>query len=496
LTPLDIATAKPTPSLRESALARLVETSLQKADSDISWITEAELLPDFLPAVRTRLASEPTLIDSSLAAKAPLLKAIEHEQEVDLSVFQNLSAVDLSGITSRLSEIVSLCLSGPNVSAGLLDLDLPAATTSLRKLYVLDAPNLQLLSVLRLMHKPGMPRIYHADMFRRPVQYRLHQHHHLSESALLQTKDDQSTPHQVMDEQLNLPGNPTPRFPVVQVIWLSREFNSDGDVSRLGDGGLPWPKLLPDQEQRFCSLGPFVAAFPLRDAFLPTTCVVTGLVKFMQYLINTDLLSGGMSHEGTIAMAAAKSFALAASDLREMDTAKQLEVGPLAQELFTTAKEMLASSAGPPAPEVREIKPGEWTIIIVHEAREIRAKYEKRPSEERLRYAFISAPDSAASGTGETASVESDDFKAGRAPGEVILADMGSFLERVITDDQGQSDRQDLLKFWDEATKGLADEFRVCGKEEIASVLEVMPEYSKRREPQLNFWHKWSGRGR
>jgi hypothetical protein len=106
-------------------------------------------------------------------AKHLLLKAIEHEREVDLSLFQSLSEEDLSVFISRLSKTVSLSLSGASISTGPLALNLSPANTSLGKLYFLDSPKLQLQQVLRLMHDPGMPWIYHADMFRRPLQYRL-----------------------------------------------------------------------------------------------------------------------------------------------------------------------------------------------------------------------------------------------------------------------------------------------------------------------------------
>jgi hypothetical protein len=66
---------------------------------------------------------------------------------------------------------------------------------------------------------------------------------------------------------------------------------------------------------------------------------------------------------------------------------------------------------------------------------------------------------------------------------------MESLLERVMTDDRhNPAQPQDLLDFWNEVTKGLADEFGVCGKEEIASVLKVMPEYFRRQERLLDQW--------
>jgi hypothetical protein len=133
-------------------------------------------------------------------------------------------------------------------------------------------------------------------------------------------------------------------------------------------------------------------------------------------------------------------------------------VGPLPKELFTNARKMIVRFGRNPRPVVQPLRPGEWTIIIAHEPREMRANMEELPSEERLRYAFVTLPNSA------TAAVR-----------EVVIADMKSFLERVMIDIRGPPETQDLLKFWDESTGGLADVFGVCGKEEIASVLEVIP---------------------
>ena len=162
-------------------------------------------------------------------------------------------------------------------------------------------------------------------------------------------------------------------------------------------------------------------------------------------------------------------------------------MGPLPEVPFTTAREMIASSAGPPAPDVQPLKPREWTIILAHEPRDTMAMYEKRPSEEKLRYAFITA----ASGEGGEAPTGVEDVTAGRPPDEVIIADMESFLQEVVKDNLDE--RQALHGFWLEATRGLADEFGVCGKEEINSILEAMPEYSKWREPLLEQWRRWTG---
>src|SRR5271155_1736625 len=276
LTPLDISqTVRSPPSLRESALACLIDESLQTADPDLSWTAEAELLSDFFSAVKARIYSEPTLLASPVA-KALLLKAIEHEQEVDLSPFQNLSTDDILSITSRLSkETKSLSLSG-NVTAELLAL-LAEKKPSICKIYVLDAPNLQLQSALQVMSQHGSPWIYHAEMFRAPLESR-YSSRQLHED---EDEDEERTPGAAPD----LLPKASERFPVVQIFWLTRGMHGNGNVTRLDDGGLPWATVLNSDGDYFSSRGHgSIAAFPLRDGFLTIPRVVTGLAKFIQHL--------------------------------------------------------------------------------------------------------------------------------------------------------------------------------------------------------------------
>jgi hypothetical protein len=460
LTPLDISrTIRSVPSLRESTLARLVDESLQSPDPDLSWIAEAELLSDFFPAVKARIYNEPTLLASPVA-KVLLLKAIEHEQEVDLSPFQNLSMDDILSITSRLSkETKSLSLSG-NVTAELLAL--LAEKPSICKIYVLDAPNLQLQSAVQVMAQRGSPWIYHAEMFRAPLESTRPNCFGLPHEVEKRTPGDAA----------DLLPNASERFPVVQIFWLTRGIEGNGEVTRLDDGGVPWATipLNPDRDY-FLSRGhASMAAFPLRDGFLTISRMVTGLAKFIQCLAESRELRIGMSQEVGVAVAAAKCFALAASDLAELDTAKQVEVGPLPEKLFAMMRDMNCCDVRRPPPNVQPLRPGEWTIVIAHEPRKIRKSSEDRPGEEKLRYAFITA----ASSKSKETPTGIEDTEVGRVPGSLIIADMESFLERAVTIEGPPP--QNLLNFWKQATGGLRGEFGVCGGDEIASILEVMLE--------------------
>jgi hypothetical protein len=141
---------------------------------------------------------------------------------------------------------------------------------------------------------------------------------------------------------------------------------------------------------------------------------------------------------------------------------EQVEVHPLPKELFTTA-----------APDLQPLRPGEWTIIIAHEPPECG----EHPSEEMLRYAFLTASDPAAPSESDTTitsspATEYEDITAPGGRHGVVIADMKVFLERVMNNDPLAQEA--LLNFWNEATRGLADRFGVCGKVEMVSVLEAM----------------------
>jgi hypothetical protein len=325
-------------------------------------------------------------------------------------------------------------------------LALVAENPSICKIYVLDAPNLQLQSALQVMSQRGSPWIYHAEMFRAPLKFARADRSHA---------DEEHTPGIAVD----LLPKASERFPVVQIFWLARGIEGNGDVTRLDDGGVQWATVPLDYNLHYLPSRGHVsrAAFPLRDGFLTISRVVTGLAKFIQCLTESHSLRIGRNEEVGVAVTAAKCFALAASDVAELDTAKQVEVGPLPEKLFERTKDMNLRDVRRPPPHVQPLRPGEWTIVIAHEPRK---RGESRDdSEEKLRYAFITA-----------ASSKSKDTLT--EIGSLIIADMESFLERAVTTEGPPS--QNLLDFWKQATSGLRGEFGVCGGDEIASILEVM----------------------
>jgi hypothetical protein len=281
LASLDEPASQHAPRLRASAMAQLIDTTLQQPEVDLSWMPEAELMPDFLPAVKANLLSDPTLLKTSPAVKILLSKIIEHEQEVDLSLFQNLSTEQLSDLTLKLSEaIVSLSLSGPNITADLLT-RIVSANPSLQKAYILGAWKVPLQPTLELLHKSNLQAIWHSDMFRRALG-------------------------DFTQEEIRFPSRLMTSFPVIQIFWVCRKLRVGDHVSHVDDKGIPWTRK---------------AAFPLQDAILPPARVVTGLASFLHFLAPLSSWSR-VTEMSTVAMVAAKSFAM--TGLADLDVMKQV----------------------------------------------------------------------------------------------------------------------------------------------------------------------------
>ena len=278
-------------------MTQLIETTLQQTEVDLSWMPEAKLLSDFLPSVTAKLRSDPMLLVTSPAAKLLLSKTIEHERDVDLSLFQNLTTEELSDLTCKLSKKpVSLSFSGPNVTTDLMR-TIASANPSLQRMYVLGASNLPLQPTLGLLHESKLHAIYHSDMFRPAFE-------------------------EVQHEETRCPSSQmTTRFPVIQILWVCRELRESDHVLRLDDGGIPWASILRKSTKSYNPFEPCIAAFPLRDAVLSSARVVTGLAKILSYLITSDTLSGA-NKKSTVAALVAKSFAM--SSLVNLDAQKQV----------------------------------------------------------------------------------------------------------------------------------------------------------------------------
>jgi hypothetical protein len=162
---------------------------------------------------------------------------------------------------------------------------------------------------------------------------------------------------------------------------------------------------------------------------------------------------------------------------------------------------MYHSSIAPP-PSIQNLKHGEWTLVIVREALDA---VEGHPATEKLRYAFITTPTLETSALKASAtlpesefcdyqetqlsgepSAETDTDHVWSIPKVVTIADMKSFLEKVVPEDQSPSGAQKLYKHWLDQTKAFATEgFGVCDEQEIDGIIQEMTTYSERQEERI-----------
>ncbi|CAD6582246.1 MAG: hypothetical protein ASARMPRED_000912 [Alectoria sarmentosa] len=89
-------------SLRDGAMATVIQALLDGSDEDSDLISEAELLTDFLPKLKSKLYEHASSLKPSSHLQDLLYKALEYDTDVDLSPFKGFSAEDLSFLVSRL----------------------------------------------------------------------------------------------------------------------------------------------------------------------------------------------------------------------------------------------------------------------------------------------------------------------------------------------------------------------------------------------------------
>lgn len=90
-------------SLKEKMLSKVIDTALECDPSDLSWVAEAQQLPDFANAVNAKLTAKPDLLNSP-SGKALLCRALHGGDVIDLSPFRALTSADVIDIVQSLTE--------------------------------------------------------------------------------------------------------------------------------------------------------------------------------------------------------------------------------------------------------------------------------------------------------------------------------------------------------------------------------------------------------
>jgi hypothetical protein len=442
------------PHLQDMAAAILIESALERPDDlDVSWVDVAKGCPGFLSILKSRLYDNPELVESSPMAVALLATVLEHQSYVDLSPFPNLSPEKVIGTMEQLQctgRMTSLNLSNNrDITEAVLEKVL-TVSPALTCLYVFNVPKLPLYSVVSALAKTNatLCDLYHSDLFKKALRYT-----EIEDYSFSRTRSCCS---------------------VARIAWI--ECVPHKNAVRLDDGGLNWGECFRTQPDLLSSGG--YGAFGLNDAFLPPVKVVAGLLRFLSHMLGR--MRPYFNLPGTMGKMAAISFGMASSVIEEA----KFGIGPLPPTLYN-AKEAFS---------MYNMKPGEWTLIVLHE---LEAPPASGPG--RLRYAFINLSPRLSSPTVGKLEQPSD---------RMIIADMRTFLEHVLGAGQKilsrASELQELQAYWDSETGRLRTKFgsgdngedetlfKLSGEQETQNAIRALKDRETERVLPLGFsigWH-------
>ena len=350
----EISTPDTSKSLRDGAMATLLQALLDGSDDNTGLLSEAEILTDFVPKLKSMLYEQANFLKPSPHVLDLLCRALEDDTEVDLSPFKSLSAEDLSLVVSRLrkhGKMNVLCISNmPDLTDEDLQLVLRGAA-DLKALYVLEDPQITLQATSMLLSDCDL---YHSDLLRRPIK---------DQPEAYVGIESRSPDDDIAAGQVWRGSN------VSQLVWIGITDGQALDRShRLESGLIDWKTLR--QEKRRSHFGWSGSdlrykRYPL-DMPLPTFKTVTGLLRLLKWgslsqLYNTEDFSKG----------AACSFALASS----IPGSKELGIGQGAGGNGFGIGALWASlyldgtdGCIPPSDAHEHLEPSQWAIVLIHEA--------------------------------------------------------------------------------------------------------------------------------
>ncbi|KAI9766204.1 MAG: hypothetical protein M1835_007231, partial [Candelina submexicana] len=428
-------------SLADTSLDILIDNALgaQHVD-DLSWMQEAELVREFIPALRSRLYQRPTIAGSAVVTRL-LGRVLHGVSQVDLSPFIQLSSNDMFTIITSLPDkhlLTLLDLSNMRITGPVLGKIL-GLLPNIRRLYIMNTTNLTWESALSALNCPDIRDVYHTELIRNAIPG--------------------EEKHAIVRDALQTWG--ASNNPIVQLLWVQGEVSViSREATCLHDGGIDWS-----------SLSAVPGAFPLTGTFMPPVKLVTGLTQLLNYATSGDRYisawTGGCPDD--IGRAAAYSFALASSHVPD---GPSFQVGSLFSVLGSKSQ---GYSGQPPTP-LLDMCSGQWTVIIIQEY-SIREKH--TGPKPRLRYAFLTPTEQ---------DTQESNQRSFWSAGDFLVADINLFLQRAM---RGKVE-PGLKGYWDQQMEALKSRLEKCGgpapeesskdlvrfssREEVLSLLRCFPE--------------------
>ncbi|KAL8667145.1 MAG: hypothetical protein Q9168_007331 [Polycauliona sp. 1 TL-2023] len=334
-------------SLRDQAMGRFLDVLLESSEQDVrDLMAQAAHLQDFLPSLRQRLHCQASFLEPSASNISLLHTALEGINTVDLSPFTSWSAEHLSTLVARLSnghhgmQVLNLS-NRPNLTESELELILDVghdhATPSVTTVIILETPEISLKFLTKFL---GNHNVYHSELFR----------HGILNNPDFDYKGKSQLPVLQFDEPDS----------VAYLVWVGISSAGSCDVeSRLEDGHFDWSRM------KFSTSAPTVfgnqpalvyMSFPL-DIPLPVGKTIQSLRQLLQ-LFPVKAYSFDYRIYG-----AARCFATTSA----LDDDGH-SIGPLSRTLSQHVRREHGKMADTGHRHRHHLKPGRWTIVLVHEA--------------------------------------------------------------------------------------------------------------------------------
>ncbi|KAL2133277.1 hypothetical protein VTI74DRAFT_2620 [Chaetomium olivicolor] len=305
-------------SLRDQALAKLLQSLLISEQSDTSLLNAPLRIPNFRADLREHLYGLKDRLLKSPIAPELLRAAFAGESHVDLAAFPGLAPETIismaQGSDFEGACTLSLCPDWSNTEP----IALARAICSfphLKDVYVMELPGRasegpmgELYKALAADSRCPTGKLFLAGAASRSIKYRM----------WLPTAE---------------PFTPPPSYPILQLLVIHRRW--------------PYWDIEPE--------GPRVYYFHLADAFLTPTKLANGLVRVLaRHLVveNETIWSQSVSHH----------FSWAAPTF---DDPSALEISTLPAETFAVAKRQYSTSIFKGCfTKMRDLLPGTWTVLV------------------------------------------------------------------------------------------------------------------------------------
>jgi hypothetical protein len=305
-------------SLKDLAMAKLVQTMLSSAQPDLSLLEGLDEIPTFRKSLRDHLYAVKDGVSSAPGAPDLLRAAFAGETFLDWTRFLGIAPETIMAALQgpELKDTTGLALCPDWSCTAASDLARAICTLpQLRDLYVMEFPG-------RASEGPiGELYIALAANARCPTG-----HIFLSGAASCAFKERLWLP---TDE----PFSPMPSFPISQLLVV-------------GENPIPSQSMIP-----------VVYYYYLGDAFLTPLRFVDGLIRFLGCTLGSQMRS-----ESSWSLPAAYLFPCAAPTL---DDDFAVSISPLSAETFTIAKRSYQSSAFSGCfAKMRDLAPDTWTALV------------------------------------------------------------------------------------------------------------------------------------